>query len=75
MQQLRYLGRLYDFDGDDKDRMVQLQDILDQYAANQSTGTFDIEGHMKKVNICIIKLIAFRWSRTLENCPFISSSI
>lgn len=46
---MRLLGHLYDYDIDKKDQMTQLQDILDQYETNQSSGTFDMESHMQAV--------------------------
>lgn len=50
LNNIRFLGRLYDFDIENREAMIRFQDYLDQYATDQMTGFFDVEQVMRRVS-------------------------
>lgn len=66
---LRYLGRLYDFDGDGREIYEHFQDLLDKYDSNKTTGLWNIYERMKWLSPdCEDLLINCQWQGNEVNC-------
>lgn len=70
LQDIRYLGRLIDFDNDNNEEFVKFQDFLDYIDVDhQTNGNYDVMSTMEMLApLCNEILISCEWSGIKYNC-------